>query len=120
MRESRTYGSVRGACSETHVPTAMGPFLLHLLTSGPSTEPPCQDVRIHGEYWRVSGPSDIRIGADEPSRRASSDYIKACYPLPLHGHNARVQHHEPTSERTLVRDRASGSRSGITRERSLG
>ena len=24
MRESRTYGSVRGACDETHVPTATG------------------------------------------------------------------------------------------------
>jgi len=24
MRESRTYGSVRGACGETHVPTATG------------------------------------------------------------------------------------------------
>src|SRR5947209_8864822 len=25
MRESRTYGSVRGACDETHVPTATAP-----------------------------------------------------------------------------------------------
>src|SRR5436190_3689957 len=25
MRESRTYGSVRGACDETHVPTATSP-----------------------------------------------------------------------------------------------
>ena len=25
MRESRTYGSVRGACDETHVPTATTP-----------------------------------------------------------------------------------------------
>jgi len=26
MRESRTYGSVRGACDETHVPTATGTY----------------------------------------------------------------------------------------------
>src|ERR1700747_1304416 len=29
MRESRTYGSVRGACDETHVPTATQPSRLH-------------------------------------------------------------------------------------------
>ena len=34
VRESRTYGSGRGACDETHVPTATGPLLLHLLTTG--------------------------------------------------------------------------------------
>ena len=28
MRESRTYGSVRGACDETHVPTATLPWAL--------------------------------------------------------------------------------------------
>src|SRR5215510_10665680 len=29
MRESRTYGSVRGACDETHVPTATAPRVHH-------------------------------------------------------------------------------------------
>src|SRR5437667_106184 len=29
MRESRTYGSVRGACDETHVPTATPPRGYH-------------------------------------------------------------------------------------------
>src|SRR5262249_18269763 len=29
MRESRTYGSVRGACDETHVPTATTPRVHH-------------------------------------------------------------------------------------------
>src|SRR5213080_491072 len=29
MRESRTYGSVRGACDETHVPTATHAARLH-------------------------------------------------------------------------------------------
>src|SRR5439155_7037274 len=29
MRESRTYGSVRGACDETHVPTATPPRVHH-------------------------------------------------------------------------------------------
>ena len=30
-------------------------LLLHLLTSGHGTEPLCAHVRIHGDYWRVSG-----------------------------------------------------------------
>src|SRR5438034_7863625 len=30
MRESRTYGSVRGACDETHVPTATQEARVHL------------------------------------------------------------------------------------------
>ena len=29
MRESRTYGSVRGACDETHVPTATQAAQVH-------------------------------------------------------------------------------------------
>ena len=29
MRESRTYGSVRGACDETHVPTATAARVHH-------------------------------------------------------------------------------------------
>ena len=31
MRESRTYGSGRGACHETHVPTATAPRFITLL-----------------------------------------------------------------------------------------
>src|SRR5262245_26614020 len=34
MRESRTYGSVRGACDETHVPTATTPRLHHAARRG--------------------------------------------------------------------------------------
>ena len=30
MRESRTYGSVRGAYDETHVPTATGSLMVEL------------------------------------------------------------------------------------------
>ena len=36
MRESRTYGSVRGAYDETHVPTATAARCLFLAQSGPS------------------------------------------------------------------------------------
>ena len=42
MRESRTYGSVRGACDETHVPTATG-------VDGPlaaSSVPKCRLVEV--------------------------------------------------------------------------
>src|ERR1700730_17490370 len=51
----------------------------------------CRYVRLHGEYWRVSGPpTDIRIPALMacPSERevAADLAIKAWYrPLPLHG-----------------------------------
>jgi hypothetical protein len=31
--------------------------LLHLLTTGIGTTRPSRDVRIHGEYWMVTGPS---------------------------------------------------------------
>jgi hypothetical protein len=34
MRESRTYGSVRGACDETHVPTATAPRVFITLFGG--------------------------------------------------------------------------------------
>ena len=60
MRESRTYGSVRGARGNSR-PYREGwlsaHLLLHLLTSGPGTTRLCPDVRDQGESWRVSGPS---------------------------------------------------------------
>src|ERR1700730_6306966 len=38
------------------------PALLRLLTSAFGTGPPCRGVRIHGEFWRVSGlPPDTGI-----------------------------------------------------------
>ena len=37
MRESRTYGSVRGACDETHVPTATTPRVHHARHKRPSS-----------------------------------------------------------------------------------
>jgi hypothetical protein len=42
MRESRTYGSVRGACDETHVPTA-------------TTSPPKAISASRCVRWRASG-----------------------------------------------------------------
>jgi hypothetical protein len=33
--------------------------MLRLLTAAYGTEPLCPHVRDDGEYWRVSGPSDI-------------------------------------------------------------
>ena len=71
MRESRTYGSGRGACDETHVPTATFAFtLLHLLTSGPgrycckslfallieNSKGYRRDVRVN--VWGTSSPDD--------------------------------------------------------------
>jgi hypothetical protein len=60
MRESRTYGSVRGARDETRVPTATAlpahVLLLHLLTTGHGTSLPSGDVRFHGGSWKVTGP----------------------------------------------------------------
>ena len=38
MRESRTYGSVRGACDETHVPTATGSATPAPIVNGSFTE----------------------------------------------------------------------------------
>jgi hypothetical protein len=48
MRKSRTYGSVRGACGDTHVPTATGlpccdcsqPLLRRFSDAGPSPAVP--------------------------------------------------------------------------------
>ena len=47
MRESRTYGSVRGACDETHVPTAT----------------PSRVRRGFGEVSRLTETIDCRIPA---------------------------------------------------------
>ena len=45
MRESRTYGSVRGAYDETHVPTATRHVLLHPLTAAFGASQTLRDVR---------------------------------------------------------------------------
>jgi len=61
MRESCTYGSVRGVRGNSHPYRAVW-VLLHLLTAGFGTELPNRDVCIHGESWRVSGLClDMRI-----------------------------------------------------------
>src|SRR5881398_196288 len=49
MRESRTYGSVRGACDETHVPTATAPRV-HLSCPGRSAA-----RSLKGVYARLRG-----------------------------------------------------------------
>jgi len=54
MRESRPYGSVRGARGNSR-PYRYRGDLLHLLTTAPGTKCECRDVRYHGEYSRVSG-----------------------------------------------------------------
>jgi hypothetical protein len=64
MRESRTYGSGRGACDETHVPTATG-FLLRCMSpvdraSLPASEPEAP-VRPRG-YSQQPDLSGIRPG----------------------------------------------------------
>ena len=43
MRESRTYGSGRGACDETHVPTATG------LDGSPARETPLMLPAQHSD-----------------------------------------------------------------------
>src|SRR6201982_717886 len=56
MRESRTYGSVRGACDETHVPTATTARVHHAAPRrGGGVAAP--DARAAGEaaYYRVLG-----------------------------------------------------------------
>ena len=68
MRESRTYGSVRGACDETHVPTATG--LATYETSarenfciwplGAAALVPCQ--RLHRAQAYPSRPVRILVG----------------------------------------------------------
>ena len=55
MRESRTYGSVRGARGNSRPYREADP-LLHLLTSGVGTTRLGPDVFFYGECWRVSGP----------------------------------------------------------------
>jgi hypothetical protein len=54
MRESRTYGSVRGACDETHVPTASGSFLRRDVTR--LAHP---DRGWHGSYGRQTAHAGI-------------------------------------------------------------
>jgi len=53
MRESCTYGSVRGVRGNSHPYRAMLFAALHM--SAPGTELPKRDVCFHGESWRVSG-----------------------------------------------------------------
>jgi hypothetical protein len=62
MRESRTYGSVRGARGNSR-PYREACVLLHLLTAGFGTTRPKRDVRDDGESWGVSG----RQPSPEPS-----------------------------------------------------
>src|SRR5262249_57955493 len=57
MRESRTYGSVRGACDETHVPTATAPR-----------------ARCHCPRGRAAEQRDELVAAPLPPARCLSPY----------------------------------------------
>jgi hypothetical protein len=61
MRESLMYGSVRGTRGNSRPYRDM--FFAAVHESGCGTELP-SDVRIHGEYWRVSGPIHGRWKSD--------------------------------------------------------
>jgi tripartite-type tricarboxylate transporter receptor subunit TctC len=101
MRESRTYGSGRGACDETHVPTAtedveqycrthaieevcaipVAVFLVALgigftQRSGEATEYPVRPIRIIVP-WPAGGPTDAvaRVLAQEMSDRLNQPVI---------------------------------------------
>ena len=75
MRESRTYGSVRGACHETHVPTATGaassfPLLISLQLRqalGPRGQP----------LSAIARPQRNRAGERRPPRRAMGRQLSA-------------------------------------------
>jgi hypothetical protein len=57
MRESRTYGSGRGACDEAHVPTATKP----------------KTVPVGAEPWVARSVSDYGGAADQGLARRLSD-----------------------------------------------
>src|SRR5262245_1246907 len=58
MRESRTYGSGRGACDETHVPTATAPG-------------------VHHAAWRRGGGMAARGGGAAGGKAAEQRYERA-------------------------------------------
>ena len=66
MRESRTYGSVRGACDETHVPTATDAARVHHAA---------RRRRGGGVAARGARAAAERIGADRSSGLASAKSI---------------------------------------------
>ena len=70
MRESRTYGSGRGARGNSRPyrePQLCSRTLLHLLRSPSGTGRLSGHVRVDGESWRVSGPSAKCFGQFIPA-----------------------------------------------------
>src|SRR5262249_12274753 len=69
MRESRTYGSGRGACDETHVPTATKAHVHHAARwrgSGVAVCGACATERAHAADWRTHDLPGGRSGGAGP------------------------------------------------------
>ena len=74
MRESRTYGSVRGACDETHVPTATAPRVHHAARrrgGGVAARGARAAGRADAAHRRAHGPRPRTIRKDRPASRRS-------------------------------------------------
>ena len=126
MRESRTYGSVRGACDETHVPTATpsrdGEATMKLprrqflhLAAGAAALPavsriawaqayPTRPVRIDRRRLRAGGATDIRRASDR------SMAVGAARPA--------IRHREPAGRRQQYRHRGGRAMRPLTAIRS--
>src|SRR4029077_15328828 len=84
MRESRTYGSVRGACDETHVPTATRNLLRCI----------CRFLAVRPEgadhQWRKIPPGELSIDpvADERLVRVTARDHRSSQPSAFQNRNS--------------------------------